>query len=40
MKEYTANTNPQNNTIQPAIEAGMKNIPILLNHGKFIFRVL
>jgi hypothetical protein len=36
IKLKTAKTNPANNIIQPAIDAGIKNIPILLNQGKFI----
>ncbi len=36
IKLKTAKTNPNNNIIQPIIDAGIKKIPILLNQGKFI----
>lgn len=36
IKLKTAKTNPNNNIIQPIIDAGIKKIQILLNQGKFI----
>jgi hypothetical protein len=35
-KQKIANTIPARSIIQPATDTGIKNIPILLNHGKFI----
>jgi hypothetical protein len=36
INEYTAMARPAASISQPAIEAGTKKIPVLLNHGKFI----
>lgn len=36
MNEYIANAIPAARIIHPAIAAGMKKMPVLLNQGKFI----